>query len=139
MKLTAILLLLSTMAMAQKIAYTYSSSGNRTSRKYDINPFKVAQKDSVSSAEEFKDIVMSEGISVFPNPTNGHVVLTINNFDAQDANTMSLIDAKGTEIRTQKLTERSSEMNVSELRSGIYFFKVVVKEKILYYKLVKVD
>ena len=143
MKFTIILLFLTVCTIAQtneKIVYTYSSSGNRIQRKFDnVNPFRVGHKDSTSSAKEFQQIVKNEGISVYPNPTSGKVVLTINNFDSKETNTMSLLDAKGNIIITQPLTDRVSEMNIAELRSGIYLIQLIKNDKMLYYKLVKTD
>ena len=143
MKLSIILIFLTSCAIAQssqKIAYAYSPSGNRIQRKFDnINPFRVGHKDSASSVKEFQQIAKNEGISVYPNPTSGKVVLTINNFDSKETNTMSLLDAKGNVIIIQPLTDKVSEMNITELKSGVYLIQVIKNDKMLYYKLVKVD
>ncbi len=135
-----VLCFLSSVAISQtppKIEYGYSVSGNRISRKISMNPFKVGKKDSAQSVSEFSKILMEEGISVFPNPTSDKIVLTLNAFDPTETNSMSLLDAKGVEVMSQKLTEQKSEMDVSHLTAGVYFFKVIKNKKMLYYKIVK--
>jgi hypothetical protein len=138
-QLTLALIILTSLSFAQKIEYAYSPSGNRTMRKFNISAFRVAKKDSVESAKEFPKILMQEGLSVFPNPTSDKVVLTINDFKPEENNSMSLIDVKGNVVMTQKITEARSEMDVSKLVSGIYYFNVVKNKNMLYYKLIKVD
>jgi len=133
------LVLLSSIGIAQKIEYAYSPSGNRTMRKFNLSAFRVGQKDSTESAKEFPKILMQEGISVFPNPTSDKVVLTINDFKPEENNSMSLIDVKGNVVMTQKITQSRSEMDVSQLVAGIYYFNVVKNKNMLYYKLVKID
>ena len=137
--ITLLLFLLISISFAQKIQYTYSPSGNRTIREYSPNPFRVGNKDSTESVKEFRDIVMKEGISVYPNPTNGRLTLTINNFDASEKNSVSLVDTKGSELVSQPITERSTELDISTFKVGVYYFKVVKNKQELYYKIVKVD
>lgn len=138
-QLTFTLMLLASLSFAQKIEYSYSPSGNRTMRKFNLSVFRVGKKDSTESAKEFPKILMQEGLSVFPNPTSDKVVLTINDFKPEENNSMSLIDAKGNVVMTQKITSARSEMDVSKLMSGIYYFNVVKNKNMLYYKLVKID
>lgn len=138
-KLTLLFALITSISFAQKIEYAYSASGNRTLRKFNLSAFKVGNNDSTESAKHFPKILMQEGISVFPNPTSDNVVLTINDFKPEENNSMSLIDIKGNVVMTQKITSGRSEMDVSHLTSGIYYFNVVKNKNMLYYKLVKID
>lgn len=126
-------------SFSQKIQYTYSPSGNRTIREYSANPFRVGNRDSTESAKEFRDIVMKEGISVFPNPTTGKLTLTLNHFDESEKNSVTLIDTKGGELLSQPVTQRTTEMDLSHLKIGVYYFRVIKNGQELYYKIVKVD
>ncbi len=137
LKIIFVLCFVSSISFAQKIAYAYDASGNRIQRKFDMNPFKVGKKDSTQSVSEFPKILMEEGISVFPNPTSDKIVLTLNTYEPSETNSMSLLDAKGVVVMSQKLTEQKSEMDVSHLTAGVYFFKVIKNKKMLYYKIVK--
>ncbi|MFO0321148.1 MAG: T9SS type A sorting domain-containing protein [Bacteroidota bacterium] len=137
--LSLLFVIISSISFAQKIEYSYSPSGNRTIRKYSLSPFKVGLKDSAQSVTEFPKILMQEGISVFPNPTNNNVTLTINEFKPEENNSISIINAEGRELLTQKVNAHSTEINVSNLVNGVYFFKVIKNKNILYYKLVKIE
>jgi len=138
-KLIIISILLANTTIAQKIEYTYSPSGNRTIRDYSANPFRVGNRDSTESAKEFMDIVMKEGISVFPNPTTGKLTLTINNYNENEKNSVTLVDTKGGELISQVITQRTTEMDLSHLTIGVYYFRVIKNGQELYYKIVKVD
>lgn len=138
-KLSALFLILTSMSFAQIIEYHYTPSGNRDSRKLSTVAWRIGKKDSTQSATEFPKILMQEGLSVFPNPTSDKVVLTINDFKPEENNSMTLIDIKGNVVMTQKITAARSEMDVSKLVSGIYYFNVVKNKNMLYYKLIKID
>lgn len=139
-KIIAIFILASSLGFAQsKIEYTYSGSGNRTMRQISFSPFRVGSKDSTESAKEFPKVLMKEGISVYPNPSKDFVNVSINDFDSSQKNNLTLIDAKGNEILFQTINSQKTEFNISQIKSGVYYFRVVKNESILYYKLVKID
>jgi uncharacterized protein YrzB (UPF0473 family) len=54
-------------------------------------------------------------------------------------NNLTLIDAKGNEILFQTIKSQKTEFNITQIKSGVYYFRVVKNETILYYKLVKID
>lgn len=127
-------------SIAQKVQYTYDNHGNRIQRKLVASPWSERLGNATpEEIEENSKVAIQEGISVFPNPTSDKVVLTINDFDPSETNSMSLLDAKGIEVMSQRVTQNNSEMDVSQFKSGIYYFKVVKNKKMLYYKLIKVD
>ncbi len=66
-------------------------------------------------------------------------ILRINDFDDSQKNNLSLIDAKGNEILFQTIKSQKTEFNISQIKSSVYYFRVVKNETILYYKLVKID
>ncbi|MES2512659.1 MAG: T9SS type A sorting domain-containing protein [Bacteroidota bacterium] len=139
--ITLFLIVIAQLTFAQKVQYTYDNHGNRIKRKiFTIAPpeQRMAGSDSTDNAEAAR-IADKEGISVYPNPTKDRVVLTINDFNSSDNNSMSLIDVKGNVVMEQKVTSAHSEMDVSKLTAGIYYFNVVKNKNMLYYKLVKID
>ncbi len=58
---------------------------------------------------------------IYPNPTSTH--LWINRKNATPA-TIQLININGQIVHTQKLTAPQSQINVSTLQKGIYFYKI---------------
>ena len=90
---------------APQIKYSYDNRGNRTDRIFTVSAFRLGNQDSTQSAKEFAKVQMKEGISVFPNPTKDKVVLTINDYDSSERNSMALLDSKGNEILSQRITK----------------------------------
>ena len=138
-KLSILFALIASTSFGQIIEYGYTPSGNRNIRKLSVSPWRIGQKDSTESVKEFPKVLIQEGLSVFPNPTKDHIVLTINDFNPNETNSMTLSDVKGNVVMSQKITSGRSEMDVSKLTAGIYYFNVVKNKKMLYYKLVKID
>jgi len=138
-QLTLLFALITSLSFAQIIEYDYTPSGNRKLRKLSTSAWRVGKKDSTESAKEFPKILMKEGISVFPNPTSSAVVLTINDYKPEENNSMTLLDIKGNVVMQQKITSGRTELDVSHLIAGIYYFNVVKNKNMLSYKLVKVD
>ncbi len=125
---------------SQKVQYAYDNNGNRIQRKLVVTgPNQKMANSTTEEEEKSKTIAIEEGISVYPNPAKDKVVLSINDFNPSETNSMSLLDVKGNIIISQKITSGRSEMDVSMLVSGIYYFNVVKNKNMLYYKLVKVD
>lgn len=84
----------------------------------------VQQPFEISVFTGLKD---NEAINLFfaayPNPTKGNLTLKIENFET---NTFSyqLCDVNGKIIRNEKLTEKISIVDLSDMKSGAYFIKV---------------
>jgi hypothetical protein len=74
------------------------------------------------------------GISVFPNPTNGDLNIKWSNLETGSA-TIALTDVVGREVYKSQLNINSasgqSEINLSELKSGIYL--ISIKSDNVYY------
>jgi len=73
-------------------------------------------------------------IEVFPNPTTGLVYIKNN-----EHKNLSLIvfDITGRQIYTTKLSERNTEINLSNFTGGIYLFKFYNDKEVYYLKLIK--
>lgn len=134
------LVLVNTIFAQTKVQYAYDANGNRIQRKLIVGPSSMRMTNTTTKdEEETKKTSLQEGISVYPNPVTDKVVLSIKDFNPSERNMMSLLDSKGNEMLSQKVTQNQSEMDVSKLTSGIYYFKVIKNQQMLYYKLVKVD
>ena len=128
---------------AQEVQYTFDASGNRTQRKLVISgpsPLRLANNDSISKhVEEGMKTAMKEGISVFPNPTQDLVNVSINNFKVEEMVTVQLIDNGGKVLKSQVMQSSSIQLPVTELKSGIYYIHVLKGKEKLYYKILKLD
>lgn len=77
-----------------------------------------------------ENIVSEKLITVYPNPTNGHVHIEIPNQDIQN---IKVYDLEGQLIK--ETTE--SLLNLSNYSNGNYFLRVQTKQRIYNYKLIK--
>jgi hypothetical protein len=67
------------------------------------------------------DSVADLGLKMYPNPTNGLVAISaLENID--NVNVRNLL---GQEVITEKWSDRSGELNVADLKSGIYLVEVI--------------
>jgi len=67
----------------------------------------------------------SDGLEVFPNPTQGRVSVRINAIE-REAN-LTIIDARGVAVRTMTVPcNVTNEVDVSGLRPGVYTVKMIV-------------
>ena len=101
-----------------QVFYTTVSSTTTSVSEGVQQPFEISV---------FTGLKDNEAINLFfaayPNPTKGNLTLKIENFET---NTFSyqLCDVNGKIIRNEKLTEKISIVDLSDMKSGAYFIKV---------------
>ncbi|MES2760988.1 MAG: T9SS type A sorting domain-containing protein [Bacteroidota bacterium] len=137
--ITLFFALVTSVGFAQAITYTYSPSGNRTMRRYDVSPFRVGNLDSTKSSHVFSTTLMQNGLSFYPNPSTDRVVFTINDYTYSVKSSITLLDEMGKEIQSIKVNSSKTEMDVSHLPDGLYFVKLTKNEVSVIYKLVKIN
>ncbi|MDO7171628.1 leucine-rich repeat domain-containing protein [Mariniflexile sp. AS56] len=74
------------------------------------------------------------GFSFYPNPTSG--IVSIKSKQLNNAS-VGVYDLNGRELLNQSISGASSEINVSNLASGIYLFKVQVENGVFVKRIVK--
>ncbi|MCF8371799.1 MAG: T9SS type A sorting domain-containing protein [Bacteroidales bacterium] len=79
----------------------------------------------------------SLGISVYPNPANSFINIGFKNIPPSGTVTCLLFNSTGKEIIVDKATEFPYQIDISQLKAGLYYLKVVVGEKAVRYKIVK--
>lgn len=62
--------------------------------------------------------------SVYPNPTEGYIILNIDNEDVRNLN-YTLFDVAGNTIRQKKVYSKQTQIPLSDLAEGVYFIKVL--------------
>lgn len=65
--------------------------------------------------------------SVYPNPTDGYVILSIDNETVRNL-TYTLFDVAGNTIRQKKVNSNQTQIQLSDLAEGVYFIKVLQGE-----------
>ncbi len=79
---------------------------------------------NVSNCTGVKNAASSNGISVYPNPTNGIVNVSIST-ELNGNTTIEIYDALGKLVITEKLTKEITSVNTTKLEDGIYMFKII--------------
>ncbi len=100
--------------------------GNPDANKYLTVGF--AQPDA--EVQEVLNMDISKSIIVYPNPTTGGIVKLAFNHVPDGIYTIDVIDPTGRILQTQTITYSSDNLfylplDVSQLKGGIYFIKVV--------------
>ncbi|MBN8694068.1 MAG: T9SS type A sorting domain-containing protein [Bacteroidetes bacterium] len=67
-------------------------------------------------------LVNSNGINLFPNPTQGDVTIIVSN--VTEGMKLEVYDAVGKRIMIKSLNENRTTLSLSELESGIYVYKI---------------
>ena len=82
---------------------------------------------TVSNCNGIKDLATYE-ISIFPNPTNGNVTISIP-ASVQGNVTVEVYDAIGKLAIKEILSNDTNTINLSKLEDGMYMFKIINNNK----------
>ena len=67
-------------------------------------------------------------ISIFPNPANDKIILSINNqFNINSSSYISISDLSGKIISQSIIHSEQTEIDISDYADGIYFVKVIIE------------
>lgn len=80
------------------------------------------------------DFDINSNFKLYPNPVQNEVVLEINDLSNV---ALEVFDTNGRLLKKQKLSSSKNSINVSELPSGIYMFKIISNEGITTSKVIK--
>ena len=95
----------------------------------DVTVKKLAGCDSTASVPEYG---IDKIFSLYPNPNNGRVLLSYS-LKANDKAELLIYDITGKWVNTQQLNSAETQMPISVelLTNGIYFYTIVVNNKIV--------
>jgi hypothetical protein len=95
----------------------------RFSGKFYIDNISLTQ---IEPTTENADIEMEENFfQVYPNPSNGTFSVKLSDFNLYKAPEIRLISIDGKLVYQTKLLKSETEINISNLRSGLYFVQLV--------------
>lgn len=90
--------------------------GNQSATNHSINSIKVS-----SPVLGVNDFEISSKINIYPNPATSQVTIDTQELDNAY---LEVSDTNGRKILEQKLEDSSNAININQLSSGIYLFKV---------------
>jgi hypothetical protein len=80
------------------------------------------------------DVIKSEKVQIFPNPTNDFVTVSFGNLDVQS---IQIMDAHGKLIQTIEVVANDMNIDLSVYGFGVYFFKIQTTNGITIERIVK--
>ncbi|WP_395046516.1 T9SS type A sorting domain-containing protein [Flavobacterium sp.] len=104
-------------------------AGDQSHTNHSINSIQVSTP--VLSANSFE---LTSKIKIYPNPATNNVAI---DFQDLDNTNVEVSDSNGRLLFTQKLSNNSNTINIDNLSSGIYFFKVNSNQGIKTSKVIK--
>ena len=80
---------------------------------------------------------LHSNFKIIPNPFNEKITITFDSFNINDAYEISIFDLSGKRIFSNYLTENNYDLNLKEIRSGIYILKLKSNKKIVTKRIIK--
>ena len=103
--------------------YTYDSAGNRVSREIIIG---VAGDEPQDIAASLIDVVASKAVRIYPNPTDGNLTISIDDYEESDQASSIIYDLSGAIVYDSKATGQASSVDISDCQSGIYILTIMI-------------
>lgn len=119
----------------QNIAFTYDKAGNRIERK------TILLKSSSASENEpeqlFEDGLADQAIRIYPNPTEGHLMVSISPLGNYPKGKITISDINGRLLITQEIEGPNTSLNLSDQPSGLYLMTITLGEESSVWKIIK--
>ncbi|MGV6861221.1 MAG: T9SS type A sorting domain-containing protein [Putridiphycobacter sp.] len=123
---------------------TFNLSSTCTSTK--AQDWNSSRSNKTSAAENFEpggqtdvgivEMDANDGlISIYPNPTNGHFRIYVENVEAYKV--IKIFNAEGQEIANMNIMNQMTEADLSHVAEGIYFIQLVSDAEVITRKVVK--
>ncbi len=133
---------------AQTIQFDYDNAGNRINRAYITLPSPVRDTSTVSENLKTEDLSkieakfefekLTEGkIKIFPNPTEGDLMVRLENIANPNDISLQLYNSSGSLMQTQNLNSDYSAFDMKSLSPGIYILRIIRQDEKLEYKIIK--
>jgi len=121
------------------VNFDYDDNGNRTSRT--LEAYKSAQvqfpvQESMLNDEVLGDESSILSINLYPNPTNCYLTIDIQS-ENSELFEYCVFDLNGNKLINGRIQSGSNQLDVSELRNGIYILRIKQGNIIDDWKIVK--
>ena len=91
---------------------------------------------TINNTLSFDDTLRSN-FKVIPNPFNEKITIAFDSFNINDTYEISIFDLSGKRIFSNYLTKNNYDLNLKEIRSGIYILKLKSNQKIVTKRIIK--
>lgn len=143
---------LAVIAQTSYVSYGYDPSGNRVSRviAYDSSPpngriqqptdTTVQKSDTLAQQQQLNpyiELLGSQQITIFPNPTKGLLVVDITNMQDIKTSSIALYDLGGREVFSKSEIKNTNSINFANEPPGMYGLRIILDGKITEWKVIK--
>jgi hypothetical protein len=135
-----LLLLLATTICAQSVTFTYDNAGNRTARVITMPPKSkspVAPQEPEEEIIPFSDMIAEQAIRIYPNPTDGILVVEIEGYTDEIKAEFRLMDMSGSLISAGKATTGYNTLDLSRQATGIYLLQITINGESVVWRIIK--
>lgn len=117
------------------LTVTYDAAGNRMERK--IIELEPSLKSGSELEQPFEDSLADQEIRIYPNPTEGHLMVSISSMDSNTKGKISITDINGRLLITKEIKEINTSLNLSDQPSGFYLMTITLNNESSIWKIVK--
>jgi WD40 repeat protein len=119
----------------QNIAFTYDQAGNRIERK--TIPLKSSSVSDNEPEQLFEDSLADQEIRIYPNPSEGHLMVSISHPENIPEGKITISDVNGRLLATKIIEGQNTSLNLSDQPSGLYLMTITLGEESSVWKIVK--
>lgn len=122
---------------AERIKFTYDSSGNRILRQKEIIIRQTAN-DSERKNNPMLDDLVNHRITIYPNPTQGDFSVEISGAQSLDGASITIYNASGSIIYYNDHIDDVNSIDLTPCTNGIYLLVIRVEGESSSWKVIKI-
>lgn len=122
------------------IEFTYDASGNRVQRKIitlESSPLKSSSASEDEPEQLFEEKLAGQRIRIYPNPTEGHLMVSIIPIENNPKGKIAITDINGKLLITKKIEGINTSLNLSNQPAGYYLMTITLDTESSVWKIVK--
>lgn len=100
------------------------------------NAYSLSLVPSCSIASNVNSINESSQITLYPNPTSGLLLLSIENNNLSETSTIEVVDIQGKKIMSQALKTYQQTIDLSNLDNGNYILSIYTNNGVIHKKII---
>lgn len=128
-------------AHADRILYSYDSSGNRISRQKEIlirGSEQDAEEDKDKKSEPMQEDLSDHRITIYPNPTQGNFSVEITGAGSLEGASITIYNMSGRIIYYNGEPQVTNEIDITVCNNGLYLLVIRVDGESSTWKIIKI-
>lgn len=93
--------------------------------------------DTKSTTDCFSESIAKQDIKIYPNPTDGIIKVEISGFEDTDICEVSIFNASGQQLLSQRASSYITEVNIVTQPKGIYIMRILLNGNDSIWKIIK--